>query len=36
MLLEDPTKTEKRILRHIDTNTLVSTSHRQPQGAGHG
>jgi len=30
MLLESPTQTEKRILRHIDTNALVSTLHRQP------
>ncbi len=30
MLLESPTKAEKRILGHIDTNTLVSTVHRQP------
>lgn len=30
MLLENPTNTEERILGQIDTNTLVSTLHRQP------
>jgi predicted NAD/FAD-binding protein len=29
-LLDSPTKTEQRVLGQIDTNTLVSTLHRQP------